>query len=93
MYIVIRRTKDFVEQMEFLLGIKIPEDKWQEIGKAFHLTRGNEGVMKSLEILNKKVSDIIYPEDREVLKKEFGEDSRWEHLFKENAQKNKRRIR
>lgn len=58
------------EQMEFLLGRKLPKKYKGKLGRCFHLTTGNQGVLNALEYMGLTIEDVIYPEDREVLKAE-----------------------
>jgi hypothetical protein len=74
-------AQEEIAQMEFLLGEKLPMKIRKQMGRLVHLTFGNEWVMNVLEAMGKKVSDIKYPEDREVLTKLFKKDKRYKHLF------------
>lgn len=71
------------KQMEFLLGCKLTKEQRIQIGHEAHLTKGNEWVMKALIYLGKKVSDIKFAEDREVLKDEFFKNKKYKSLFTE----------
>ena len=68
------------DQIEFLLGEKIKLLE-REIASLFHLTIGNEWVLIVLDRVGKTIVDIKYKEDREVLKKEWGKDKKYKHLF------------
>lgn len=66
------KDKALKKQIEFLLGKEVPLTA-EEINSLAHLTMGNEWVIKVLEKLNLSIDDIIYEQDREILKAELTE--------------------
>lgn len=69
------------KQIELLLGKKLPKYIKCQIGRLSHLTVGNEWVLRVLQAMGKKVKDIKFPKDREVLQIEFGENKEYKDLF------------
>lgn len=63
-------SNQWVQQMEFLLGRKVPKKYHSQLGRCFHLTYGNQGVLNALELMGLTIADVIYPEDRKVLRNE-----------------------
>lgn len=61
---------EFKTQIEYLLGREV-QLTVSEINSLAHLTTGNLWVIKVLEKLGLTIDDIIYEEDREVLRREL----------------------
>lgn len=57
------------KQIEYVLGKEVPLTN-SEINSLAHLTTGNLWALKVLEKLNLSIDDIIYEQDRELLKAE-----------------------
>ena len=62
-------TKYCVDQMEFLLGKKIPKKYWKDLPRCFHLNTPTHGVLNALKLMGKRIDDVIYEEDRKILRK------------------------
>ena len=60
-----------VKFLEFLLGKKINKKYHEKIGRAFHLKTQIIGVKDSLSLMNLKIDDIVYKQDRKVLRSIF----------------------
>jgi hypothetical protein len=54
-------------QIEFLLGKEIPLSN-EKVNSLAHLTTGNSWVLKVLDELGLTIDDIIYEQDREILR-------------------------
>ena len=72
--LITNKDKGFKNQIEFLLGKKIPLTT-AEINSLAHLTTGNLWVVKVLEKLNLTIDDIIYEKDRDILRSEVAKSN------------------
>ncbi len=79
--VILVNNKAQIKQIEFLIGKNIPLKIKKEIGSLSHLTMGNEWILKVLDKMGKKVSDIIYEQDRKILQDEFKENKKYQHLL------------
>jgi hypothetical protein len=67
--LITNKDHQLKNQIEFLLGKEVPLTT-AEINSMAHLTVGNMWVVKVLEKLNLSIDDIIYENDREILRQE-----------------------
>ena len=71
--LITNKTNTFKNQIEFLLGKEVPLTT-AEINSLAHLTTGNLWVVKVLEKLNLTIDDLIYENDRKILRKEVAKN-------------------
>lgn len=72
--LITNKDNGFKNQIEFLLGKEVPLTT-AEINSLAHLTTGNLWVIKVLEKLNLSIDDIIYENDREILRQEVAKSN------------------
>jgi len=72
--LITNKDNSFKNQIEFLLGKEISLTT-AEINSLAHLTIGNLWVIKVLEKLNLSIDDIIYENDREILRREVAKSN------------------
>jgi hypothetical protein len=72
--LITNKDNGLKNKIEFLLGKEVPLTT-SEINSLAHLTTGNLWVVKVLEKLNLSIDDIIYENDREILRQEVAKNN------------------
>jgi K+/H+ antiporter YhaU regulatory subunit KhtT len=67
--LISNKDNSFKNQIEFLLGKEVSLTN-EEINSLAHLTTGNLWIVKVLEKLNLSIDDIIYENDKKILRSE-----------------------
>lgn len=66
--IIIGGPNNWDDQMEFLLGKPLPDEFRGKLGRCFHLHTTVAGVYNALKLMGKSIDEVIYEEDRKILR-------------------------